>query len=147
MLRFILLISLFTFLSLSSNENASKGTLIVKVEGIKKVEGNVGVLVFNKSQGFPDDKTQAILSKEVKVLRKSLSISLPKLPYGDYAIALVHDVNANKKLDRTLIGIPKEPFGFSNNKSIFKGLPNFKEAAVRLDGSKSETVIRLVDLW
>lgn len=147
MLRLILLVAFFPLFLSSVTNKTSKGTLVVKVEGIKKVEGKIGLLVFTSSAGFPDKKDEAILSKEVQVNKPQLSISLPELPYGNYAIAVVHDVNANNKLDRTIIGIPKEPFGFSNNKSILKGLPDFEEASLRLDNQNSETVIRLVDLW
>ena len=75
-----------------------------------------------------------------------MKVALDKLPFGEYAIALIHDVNANKEFDKNLLGIPKEPFGFSNNKSIFFGLPNFKEASVVFDENNTETVIQLVDL-
>lgn len=123
-----------------------KGELYVKVEGIKEVDGEIGILLFNQSEGFPDSGEKAYINKKIKVTAKEMSILLGEFPFGDYAIAIVHDVNANKKFDKNFLGIPKEPFGFSNNKSIFLGLPDFQEASVQLREPKKETVIKLIDL-
>ncbi|MDA1325954.1 MAG: DUF2141 domain-containing protein, partial [Proteobacteria bacterium] len=38
-----------------------------------------------------------------------------------------HDENDNKKLDRNIIGIPQEGFGFSNNPSLGFDLPEEEE--------------------
>lgn len=43
-------------------------------------------------------------------------VSLPvDLPPGDWAVAITQDVNNNDKLDKNMMGIPTEPFAFSNN--------------------------------
>ncbi|AHJ99369.1 DUF2141 domain-containing protein [Hymenobacter swuensis] len=43
-------------------------------------------------------------------------VSLPvELPPGDWAVAITQDVNNNDKLDKNMMGIPTEPFAFSNN--------------------------------
>ncbi|UZK71064.1 DUF2141 domain-containing protein [Sphingomonas sp. S1-29] len=49
------------------------------------------------------------------------------LPHGNYAIAVFHDENANRKLD-TFAGIPREGFGFSRNPRIGFGPPRFSAA-------------------
>lgn len=49
---------------------------------------------------------------------------------GIYALALYHDENADRKFDRTTIGLPAEGYGFSNNPSTLAGLPSFR--SVRL---------------
>ena len=47
---------------------------------------------------------------------------------GTYALALIHDENANKKMD-VQIFIPKEGFAFSRNPAVVFGPPKFKAAA------------------
>ncbi|WP_231621618.1 DUF2141 domain-containing protein [Sphingomonas sp. 37zxx] len=49
------------------------------------------------------------------------------LPHGNYAIAVFHDENSNRKLD-TFAGIPREGFGFSRNPRIGFGPPRFSAA-------------------
>ena len=69
------------------------------------------------------------------------TIHFTGLPAGEWAVAVIHDANGNAKLD-TLMGIPREGFGFSNNPSIGFGAPSFAAARFTLDGGgdKAETI-------
>ncbi len=60
---------------------------------------------------------------------------------GVYALALYHDENANQKFDRTMIGMPAEGYGFSNNPPTLVGLPSFR--SVRLGVSRSGLTTRI----
>ena len=57
-----------------------------------------------------------------------LTVVLKDLPDGPVAISLHHDVNANEKMDVNAIGIPNEPYGFSNNAVGSFGPPRFEQA-------------------
>jgi uncharacterized protein (DUF2141 family) len=56
------------------------------------------------------------------------------VPSDRDAIQAYHDENGNRKLDTGLFGIPKEPYGFSNNARNLLGLPKFEDAAFMLSG-------------
>lgn len=62
---------------------------------------------------------------------------------GIYALAVYHDENANRKFDRTFIGMPAEGAGFSNNPSTFLGLPNFSSVRLNVPHTNMETTVRL----
>lgn len=64
------------------------------------------------------------------------------LPVGDYALAVIHDENGNRKLD-TFAGIPREGFGFSRNPSIGFGAPRFTAAKFTLDSDVQAQEIRM----
>jgi uncharacterized protein (DUF2141 family) len=55
------------------------------------------------------------------------------LPPGEYAAVAFQDVNGNGILDKNFLGIPKEPFGFSNGARGSAGPPKFSAAAVTLN--------------
>ena len=59
-----------------------------------------------------------------------LSVVLKDLPDGPLAISLFQDANANGRLDMNAMGIPMEPFGFSNNAAGNFGPPKFEQAIV-----------------
>lgn len=59
-----------------------------------------------------------------------LVVVLKDLPEGPLALTLFHDVNANNKLDTNVIGIPTEPYGFSNNAMGSFGPPKFEQAVL-----------------
>jgi len=58
----------------------------------------------------------------------SIEVTIENIPPGEYAISIFHDENDNGKLDTNFIGIPKEPYGFSNNPVIKLRPPTFMEA-------------------
>jgi uncharacterized protein (DUF2141 family) len=62
------------------------------------------------------------------------------VPSGNYALAVIHDANANGRLD-TFAGIPREGFGFSRNPPIRFGPPKFEEARFAITaGLNSQTI-------
>ena len=59
-----------------------------------------------------------------------LTVVLKDLPDGPLAISLFQDANANGRLDMNAMGLPVEPFGFSNNAAGNFGPPQFEQAVV-----------------
>ena len=59
-----------------------------------------------------------------------LTVVLKNLPEGPLAISLFQDANANGRLDMNAMGIPVEPFGFSNNAAGNFGPPKFEQAVL-----------------
>lgn len=70
------------------------------------------------------------------------AIAFDGLPHGDYAFAVIHDENGNNKLD-TMLGIPKEGFGFSRNPAITFGPPRFTAARFTLDSDAEKQQVRM----
>jgi uncharacterized protein (DUF2141 family) len=63
-----------------------------------------------------------------------------ELPEGVYAIKLFLDLNGNGEMDTNFLGIPKEPFGFSNNAKGKLGPPSFDAAAFQVRGDTEITI-------
>jgi uncharacterized protein (DUF2141 family) len=63
---------------------------------------------------------------------KATKIELTGLAPATYAIALLHDENGNSKMD-TVLGMPREGFGFSRNPKIRLGPPKFAETSFRAE--------------
>jgi uncharacterized protein (DUF2141 family) len=64
------------------------------------------------------------------------------LPRGDYAVAVIHDENGNKKLD-TFMGIPREGFGFSRNPPIGFSAPRFAAARFSVQGDTERQQVQM----
>ena len=128
MRKFVL--AIFVFVFLTSISYAKNGIVTVKISGIEKIKGQILVGLFNKQKGFPD------IGKEykgitIKVTTKSVTYTFLDVPPGDYAIAVVHDINNNGKVDYNFIGMPQELYAFSG-KSGCIGKPPFKKAKFKL---------------
>lgn len=59
-----------------------------------------------------------------------VTVVLKGLPEGRVALSLYQDANGNGKLDMNPMGIPTEPYGFSNNAAGSFGPPKFEQAVV-----------------
>jgi uncharacterized protein (DUF2141 family) len=54
------------------------------------------------------------------------------LPSGTYAAVVLHDENENRKLDRSLFGLPKEQWGMSEDPRVHFSAPSFEQARFTL---------------
>jgi uncharacterized protein (DUF2141 family) len=60
------------------------------------------------------------------------AVVFSNLEPGRYAAVVFHDKNGNGKLDKNFLGVPVEPYGFSNDAEGFLSAPSFEAAAVTL---------------
>ena len=109
--------------------------LNVSVEGLRNGNGLLTVAV------YPDD-SRAFLAKGGTLKNNRFQASAPAtracvfVPKpGVYAIAVYHDEDASRKLNRSGLGLPVEGYGFSNNPTTLAGLPAFR--SVRLNVPKA----------
>jgi len=121
---------------------ASPGSLDASIQGFRSEKGQIMACLTTRPQHFPNcqDDPQARRLKLPAHLAATLRFD--NLPSGTYALALIHDENGNGKLD-TVMGIPREGFGFSNNPAIRFGPPSFKSASVGIASGESDEMVRL----
>jgi len=117
--------------------------LVVHVDGFRNHKGNAGITVFKSPDGWPEDNNKAFMHTGHPFNTDNVTMEL-QLPPGRYAIAVLHDENSNHKLDRNLIGWPKEGFGFSNNPKVNLSAPSFGSAAMQVTCPVTETTIHLI---
>jgi uncharacterized protein (DUF2141 family) len=120
-------------------------TLRIHVDGFRNTRGNLGTIIFRSPDGWPEDKQKSFLHGPAPIDTKSRTAVAvwPGLAPGDYGVAAIHDENSNAKLDRNLIGIPKEGFGFANNPHVGFGPPPFEQAIVHVACPATEITIHL----
>ena len=114
---------------------AKEYTLTITVEGMDSSEGNLGILIFNGPKGWAESRTDALKDISVPAQQGTQSVKV-QLPPGKYAVALIHDVNKNHKLDKNWVGMPKEQWGMSNNPHATIKAPPIEKAMFTLDGDK-----------
>lgn len=109
-------------------------TLTVVVEGVNEQGGNIGVLLFNNTRGWPEDIHAAYRDVVVPAHAGVVQVRIEKVPLGTYAVAVGHDVNLNHKVDKNFLGMPKEQWGMSNNPHAVLKAPPFSAAQFDLKG-------------
>jgi uncharacterized protein (DUF2141 family) len=115
--------------------------LDVGFESLRSEKGMLRVCLTADPDNFPtcvDDHDATRRS----IPANSGTLRFDGLPRGNYAVAVIHDENGNKKLD-TFAGIPREGFGFSRNPPIRFGPPRFAAARFAIDGDAERQQIKM----
>lgn len=118
------LLILFGLISTLIPQNNPK--LTIKISNIEKIKGEIKVGVFNTDTNFLKEG-HAIKNYSIKVENSTAVLTITDLPKGEYAITIYHDQNSDNECNRNFIGIPKEPYGFSNNVKPKMSAPKYED--------------------
>ncbi len=112
---------------------AETTSVTVVVSALVSTSSAVKLYFYNTREGFLKSGQWAF-SKTVKPEGKR-EFRLPvELPRGEWAVAITQDLNNNNKIDKNFIGIPTEPYAFSNNFRPTVAAPDFNDCKFLVDG-------------
>lgn len=121
--------------------SALAADLTVHVDGLADAVGEVRIAVFDQASGFPSARPKT--TQAAPAAKGRLSVTFKDLAPGRYAVAAFQDKNGNQRLDANMVGLPTEPYGFSNDARGAFGPPKFADAAVTLAGEPLATTLHL----
>lgn len=125
---------------------ALTGKLIIKINNVSKNSGIIWIGLYDSADNYLI-KEKSIL-KKIDVTQKGYhEMVIDSLPFGTYAMALFHDVNANGEMDRNLLGIPSEPYAFSKKPKSKWRLPKFDEVKFNFSQEVQEIDTKLKKWW
>lgn len=111
----------------------------IKLNGIQSIQGQIGCSLFSHDKGFPMESSQA-QQQWLEVNQSEMSCTFNHVAPGHYAIAVFQDLNANKRVDKSLLGFPKEPWGVSRNVRPTMRAPTFSEATFEVKDEPNITM-------
>src|SRR3954463_3879175 len=146
--------TLLTVLLILFPSSVMAGELRITVEGIRSSHGTILIGLYDSLEtftraielsdkdGFLNDPNRfAAVALRANTAMKS-AVVVTNLDPGQYAIILFHDENGNGKLDKNALGVPTEPYGFSNNVQGFLGPPAFEKAVMQINaGDKAVRIV------
>lgn len=115
--------------------------LKVMVKNIKSAKGAIYIAVYDNAEDYMENRfAEAIAPVEAE---GELEAEL-KVPFGKYAVTIFHDKDDSGELNTNFLGIPKEPYGFSNNPKSSFGPPSFEQSLFTFseDGQRIEIVLK-----
>ena len=113
-----------------------RGDISLEME-INNLQSNNGPLYIR----ILDENENPVIVGTSPVINYSSRISFDSIYPGKYAIQFFHDENENQKMDFSLIGIPKEKFGSSNDVKPLLGPPKFEKMLFNLNENKKVIMI------
>lgn len=136
---------LHLFLLFLMTNPSDNPTLTLSITNIGSREGVVQVLIFDQATGFPDTPSKAYKILKLPVQQET-AMATVALPEGKYAISAFLDRDNDGKMRTGAFGIPKDPYGFSNNARGIFGPPSFEKAAIYHSKEGKKLEIKL-GLW
>lgn len=136
-----LLLLLSIGILLAAKEPSAK--LKLEITNVKAAKGKIWIALTQTPGKMVDRKPEYYQVLDVTAVGKSQTVF--DLPTGRYAIAVYHDLNSNGKLDKNLLGIPKEPYGFSNDFRPMFSPPDFEDCAITVPISGASVTIKLTN--
>jgi len=131
-----LLMMILLLAGIESQAGDNQGRLVVKVTNLGDLKGQVMVGLFDKEDNFLKKPIKGVSAKATV---EGQELVFENLPFGEYAVSVIHDENENGELDTFLV-IPTEPYGFSNNVMGKFGPPSFEQSKISF---KNDTSIEI----
>ena len=114
--------------------------LTVTVTNVATEDGQVRIAVYDEETWL--DTERRVAREFVAPLGATVSATF-ELPPGTYAVAVLHDVNGNGRMDYGFMRMPKEPYGFSNGVVPRFGPPKFDDSAFAIADDDVDITIEL----
>ncbi|MFN4080343.1 MAG: DUF2141 domain-containing protein [Saprospiraceae bacterium] len=102
--------------------------------GIAERTGDIRVAIYDSRGSYMNEARMFryfVLALDTRKDRV-IELSLSDLPDGEYAFMCYQDKNRNGRLDRNVMGVPTEPYGFSRQARPKFRAPTWDEAKVQL---------------
>ena len=138
-LAFVFMLSLFSF----TNKQVTTGKIFVTVYNIKNNSGKVLLSLYNSSADYPTNPDKAFRKAASPIVNNTASFVLDAVPYGTYAVAVLHDENDNLEMDSNFMGIPKEGLGASRDAKGSMGPPKFEDAKFQVSTPSTSLKIKM----
>ncbi len=121
---------------------AADSFLSVRIVGLAGTSGSLRIAVYGDEADFVS-KANPIRRESIPIGGDRLDRTFVGLPPGEYAVSVHHDANGNGIVDKNPLGIPTEPYGFSNDARGTLGPPGWKESRVVLGPGENRIEIRV----
>lgn len=115
----------------------------ITVTNLRSLEGVVRACMTSDRDHFPKCAQGSTTHELVQPASQKVHFAFAGITPGQYAVALLHDENNNGKIDRALLLMPKEGYGFSRDAPVRMGPPKFDAAAFRVGTEPIHQTIRM----
>ncbi|KLT65954.1 DUF2141 domain-containing protein [Pedobacter sp. BMA] len=125
-----------TLLSFSSKK-AVPVEAVVNVNGIRTTKGNLIIQIYRDELSYENEQPyKQLIFKKNEIESGSTTVKF-SIESGVYGFTLVDDENANGRIDKNFIGVPKEGFGFSNFFMEKLKKPKFGQFQINVNKTKN----------
>lgn len=127
-----------------SDSKPEKHELVITINKLKSENAPVILTLYNPENKFLSE-TDVVKIFKFYPKGKKITAKISDLSYGEYAIATYQDLNSDNECNRSFIGIPKEPYGFSKNFRPTIRAPRFNECKFSYSPNVHKITINMIN--
>ena len=117
------------------------GPLSIQVTGLAVGKGYLNFEVVDSEQAWKASGNP-VVAVRARVTAEKMRFDLHDVPPGKVAIRLFQDEDGDGKMNRNLVGVPTEGYGFSGKPSMM-GPPSFDDAAITRAATGTTVVLQV----
>jgi len=134
-------ISIVLFLAHDACSQPGVSSVQLNVSGARSDQGKILCSLFREGMGYPDQPDLAYFKTSFVIAQGKGAVRIVNIPAGQYAIAILHDENGDNKMNTSLLGLPTEGYGFSNNVMGLFGPPGFSKASFQVASGENKQLL------
>jgi uncharacterized protein (DUF2141 family) len=115
----------------------------VEVRGVRNGSGVLRAKLVAGAEGFPASDAHVVAKQRHPIRGERVRFTFHGVPYGEYALVVLHDEDGDGELARGWQGLPTEGLGFSSGARIHFGPPSFEDARFALDRPRVDLKLEL----
>lgn len=125
---------------ISAGFQPASGNLEVELKDLKTGKGKLYISLFSKENGFPENPDKAF---KTWILSTESKLDLGALPTGTYALALLHDLDGNKKMTYNILGIPQDGYSISPDGGPKWSKPAFSKSTFSIEPGQNQLTLKV----
>jgi uncharacterized protein (DUF2141 family) len=118
---------------LGTTASAEDTAIELHVTGLQTDDGHVICTLYEDTESWLSSDVYRATTKARPADGVAVCV-FPSIPAGTYAVSFIHDANDDGALDKNFIGIPREPWGVSQDAPARLGAPSFEAASFEHPG-------------
>ena len=123
-------------------ETTSPALLTIRVENVSTDGGYVQVALYDRASYEGHDRSP-VVETTVEAKSPETIVTLPNVRPGEYAVKMFQDVKRSGSFVTSALGLPEEPYGFSNDARPFLDQPKFDVTKFDISPGSKTIVIHL----
>lgn len=124
-------------------KEAFRTPLTLTITNLKSSTAPIIMGVYSIKNKFPDPRDK-FKEYTFKPNGKMLVVKITNLKFGMYAMAIYQDENSNGTIDKNMVGIPTERYGFSNNYKPMIRAPRFNDCMFEYSAKANAVSVKLI---
>ena len=125
--------------------SSQPAVLTIKVENVSLQGGALQIALFDEA-GYAGHDQPPIAKVIVDARAPETVVTIPNIRPGAYAVKMFQDFHKTGSFAMSALGVPEEPFGFSNDALPFLDQPEFPRAKFVISSGEMSITVHLRSL-